>query len=148
MPSIIMITRDGMRATLGLATFEAPRQALFLQGPTGAPRASSDETARGVDPDIQPLLEAAHTRGRETMVGRVMVHHHVPRTGRVLRARGRDAADTALTTPFGMPQPASVTVWTNAISEAGRRPRRSSPQDSVIYGCKEDVLCRDGPQSA
>ena len=32
-----MITRYGMSDALGLATFEAPRQALFLQVPTGAP---------------------------------------------------------------------------------------------------------------
>ena len=41
-----MITRYGMSDALGLATFEAPRQALFLQVPTGsAPREYSEETA-------------------------------------------------------------------------------------------------------
>ena len=58
----------------------------------------------------------------------------VLRVGRVLMARGRDAADTALTTTFGVHHLASFTVWTNEISEAGLRQSRSSPQDSVISG--------------
>jgi cell division protease FtsH len=62
-----MITRYGMSDALGLATFEAPRQALFLQVPTGAPREYSEETARVIDAEIQTLLEAAHTRVRETL---------------------------------------------------------------------------------
>jgi cell division protease FtsH len=62
-----MITRYGMSEALGLATFEAPRQALFLQVPTGAPREYSEETARVIDAEIQQLLEAAHTRVRETL---------------------------------------------------------------------------------
>jgi len=50
--------------------------------------------------------------------------HNIPRLGRVLVARGRDAADTALTTTFGVPQLTSFTVWTDAISEAAfRQPR-------------------------
>jgi hypothetical protein len=39
-----MIIRYGMSEALGLGTFEAPRQALFLQVPTGTPRAHSNET--------------------------------------------------------------------------------------------------------
>jgi cell division protease FtsH len=62
-----MITRYGMSETLGLATFEAPRQALFLQVPTGAPKEYSDETARVIDAEIQQLLEAAHLRVRATL---------------------------------------------------------------------------------
>ena len=62
-----MITRYGMSDALGLATFEASRQALFLQVPTGAPREYSEETARVIDAEIQQLLEAAHTRVRETL---------------------------------------------------------------------------------
>jgi transglutaminase-like putative cysteine protease len=50
--------------------------------------------------------------------------HNVPRIGRVLMARGRDAADTALTTTFGMNQLASFTVWTDEVSdEALRQPQ-------------------------
>ena len=62
-----MITRYGMSDALGLATFEAPRQALFLAVPTGAPREYSEETARVIDAEIQTLLEAAHTRVRATL---------------------------------------------------------------------------------
>jgi len=42
--------------------------------------------------------------------------HNVPRIGRVLMARGRDAADTALTTTFGYNQLASFKVWTDQVS--------------------------------
>ena len=41
--------------------------------------------------------------------------HNVPRIGRVLMARGRDAADVALTTTFGINQLQSLTVWTDEI---------------------------------
>jgi transglutaminase-like putative cysteine protease len=42
--------------------------------------------------------------------------NNVPRIGRVLMARGRDAADAALTTTFGVSQLESFTVWTNSVS--------------------------------
>jgi transglutaminase-like putative cysteine protease len=42
--------------------------------------------------------------------------HNVPRIGRILMARGRDAADTALTTTFGYNQLASFKVWTDEVS--------------------------------
>ena len=52
--------------------------------------------------------------------------HNVPRIGRILRARGRDAADTALTTTFGVHQLVSFTVWTDEVSEeALRQPQYS-----------------------
>jgi hypothetical protein len=35
--------------------------------PTGAPREYSEATARGIDAEIQQLLEAAHTRVRVTL---------------------------------------------------------------------------------
>ena len=43
--------------------------------------------------------------------------HNVPRVGRVLMARGRDAADTALTTTFGANQLELFNVWTNQVPE-------------------------------
>ena len=55
--------------------------------------------------------------------------HNVPRIGRVLIARGRDAADTALTTTFGVHQLASFTVWTDEVSEEALR----QPQDSSRF---------------
>jgi transglutaminase-like putative cysteine protease len=52
--------------------------------------------------------------------------HNVPRIGRILMARGRDAADTALTTTFGVHQFVSFTVWTDEVSEeALRQPQYS-----------------------
>jgi len=44
--------------------------------------------------------------------------NNVPRIGRVLMARGRDAADVALTTTFGVNQLESFKVWTNEVTEA------------------------------
>jgi cell division protease FtsH len=81
-----MITRYGMSEVLGLATFEAPRQALFLQVPTGASQEYSEETARVIDAEIQQLLEAAHARARTTLtakrallesLGKMLITHEV-----------------------------------------------------------------------
>jgi transglutaminase-like putative cysteine protease len=47
--------------------------------------------------------------------------HNVSRIGRVLMARGRDAADAALTTTFGVNQLASFTVWADEVSEEALR---------------------------
>ena len=44
--------------------------------------------------------------------------NNVPRIGRVLMARGRDAADVALTTTFGLSRPDEFTVWADQISQA------------------------------
>jgi transglutaminase-like putative cysteine protease len=44
--------------------------------------------------------------------------NHIPRIGRILMARGRDAADTALTTTFGTNQLQSFKVWTNEVPHA------------------------------
>ena len=42
--------------------------------------------------------------------------HNIPRIGRVLMARGRDAADAALTTSFGPNQLEKFTVWTQEVT--------------------------------
>lgn len=44
-----------------------------------------------------------------------------PRVGRILMARGRDAADTALTTTFGRHVLENFTIWTYEISEEQAR---------------------------
>ena len=50
--------------------------------------------------------------------------NNVPRIGRVLMARGRDATDAALTTTFGSNQLESFKVWADEIPDAGlRQPR-------------------------
>jgi transglutaminase-like putative cysteine protease len=41
--------------------------------------------------------------------------NNVPRIGRILMARGRDAADVALTTTFGVNQLRSFRVWTDEV---------------------------------
>jgi len=62
-----MITRYGMSETLGLVTFEEPRQALFLGVPSGEPKEYSERTAEAIDAEIQQMLTAAHTRVRATL---------------------------------------------------------------------------------
>ena len=42
--------------------------------------------------------------------------NNIPRVGRILMARGRDAADVALTTTFGRNQLSSFRVWTDVVS--------------------------------
>lgn len=42
--------------------------------------------------------------------------NNVPRIGRVLMARGRDAADVAMTTTFGVNQLQSFKVWTDEVT--------------------------------
>ena len=59
-----------MSEALGLATFEAPRQPLFLNVPSMAPREYSEETARRIDAEIEQLLKAAHGRVRETLAAK------------------------------------------------------------------------------
>ena len=41
--------------------------------------------------------------------------NNTPRIGRILMARGRDAADVALTTTFGVNQLPSFQVWTDEV---------------------------------
>ena len=65
-----MVARYGMSEALGLATFEAPRPALFLNVPSMAQREYSEDTARRIDAEIEKLLEAAHGRVRETLTAK------------------------------------------------------------------------------
>ncbi|HEX3375656.1 MAG TPA: transglutaminase family protein, partial [Candidatus Acidoferrales bacterium] len=44
--------------------------------------------------------------------------HNNPRIGRVLMATGRDAADVAITTSFGMAELANFTVVTDEVNDA------------------------------
>src|SRR5437660_313942 len=65
-----MITQYVMSETLGLATFEQPRQALFLPVPSGQPKDYSERTAEAIDAEIQQMLNAAHGRVRATLGAR------------------------------------------------------------------------------
>ena len=62
-----MVTQYGMSDALGLGTFERPRQALFLRGPSVSEREYSADTARVIDDEMRKLLEAARQRVRETL---------------------------------------------------------------------------------
>jgi cell division protease FtsH len=62
-----MVTRYGMSEKLGLATFEKPRQPLFLNVPLGGEREYSEATAQTIDAEIEHLLDAAHGRVLQTL---------------------------------------------------------------------------------
>jgi cell division protease FtsH len=65
-----MITRYGMSEQLGLATYEAPRQAMFLGVDGRGEKEYSEDTARAIDAEIRTLLEASHGRVRQTLTAR------------------------------------------------------------------------------
>ncbi|MEE7547214.1 transglutaminase family protein, partial [Xanthomonas sp. Kuri4-1] len=53
--------------------------------------------------------------------------HNLPRIGRVLMARGRDAADVALSNTFGYNTLESFVVWTEECATATLDPRPAAP---------------------
>ena len=59
-----------LRTELGLGTFERPRQALFLNGPSATEREYSEDTARMIDLEVRTLLQAGHDRVRETLTAK------------------------------------------------------------------------------
>lgn len=65
-----MVARYGMSEGLGLAAFEVPRQALFLQVPGAGGREYSERTAAAIDDEVQALLQAAHDRARQSLTTR------------------------------------------------------------------------------
>jgi cell division protease FtsH len=62
-----MVTQYGMSDELGLGTFERPRTALYLNGPSSGEREYSEDTARMIDVEVRRLLEAAHVRVQTTL---------------------------------------------------------------------------------
>jgi cell division protease FtsH len=89
-----MITRYGMSEALGLATFEKPRQALFLQVTSDGAKEYSEGTAQRIDTEIQQLLEASHARVRETLtakrgvleaLAKLLIEHEVVDRGTLTR---------------------------------------------------------------
>jgi cell division protease FtsH len=63
-----MVAQYSMSEALGLATFEAPRQA-FLETGGSAARDYSEATAQAIDAEVASILSAAHTRVRKTLTG-------------------------------------------------------------------------------
>ena len=72
----------------------------------------------GVPPDQNPMDFSAWF---EVFLGGQWhtfdARNNKPRIGRILMARGRDAADVALTTTFGKHLLENFTIWTYEISE-------------------------------
>ncbi len=97
-----MIARYGMSERLGLATFEPPRQALFLNVPSMAQREYSEETARRIDDEIRKLLEAAHGRVRETLAAKREVLTSLAKLLIEKEVVGRDDLDALLQVHGGL----------------------------------------------
>jgi len=94
-----MIMRYGMSDTLGLATFEASRPALFMPGPSGAPKEYSEETARVIDAEIHQLLDASHARVRETLLAQRALLEALATLLMQHEVVDRNALDRLLATP-------------------------------------------------
>jgi cell division protease FtsH len=62
-----MVTRFGMVEAVGLATYEAPRRALFLDVPVASAREYSEATASMIDDEVRKLLAGARLRVQETL---------------------------------------------------------------------------------
>ncbi|SIN94626.1 Transglutaminase-like enzyme, putative cysteine protease [Singulisphaera sp. GP187] len=62
--------------------------------------------------------------------------HNIPRIGRVVMARGRDAVDVALTTSFGANTLESFTVWTDEVKE----PELSPPAQALIRAAADRIV--------
>jgi len=100
-------------------TYTAGDQILFARGTvcSGAAFKPVGNGAVGVPPPYGPMdfagwFEAYLEGGWFTFDPR----NNVPRIGRVLIARGRDAADVALTTTFGPNTLSGFRVWTDEVS--------------------------------
>ena len=64
-----MVTHYGMSESLGLATFEEPRSAMFLDLPMQQQRAEySERTAQAIDDEIRKHLAEARERVRATLI--------------------------------------------------------------------------------
>jgi transglutaminase-like putative cysteine protease len=66
--------------------------------------------------------------------------HNEPRIGRVLMARGRDAADAALTTTFGSNHLSSFKVWTDEVPETPKRKPVLGRKDTRLAKSKSPAV--------
>lgn len=123
-----MITRYGMSDALGLATFEAPRQALFLQVPSGAACEYSDDTARAIDAEIQNFMEAAHARVRETLTAQ---RGHLEALGQLLIAQ-EVVERAALTRLLGTAEPESSPAESPSPAPAETVTQRETSSSAVV----------------
>jgi transglutaminase-like putative cysteine protease len=57
--------------------------------------------------------------------------HNVPRIGRVVIGRGRDAVDVALTTQYGASRLHAMTVWADEVADTDSVPERDDDADEL-----------------
>ncbi len=121
-----MVTRYGLSPALGLAAFERPARALFLDIPAGGAVEYSDATARVIDSEIRRLLNEAHERVRLTLEGERAA---LERVAHVLITREViDRAEFLLAVHDGSRDGGSPDVPSR---EAAGVPTRGTPADSA-----------------
>lgn len=86
-----------MSDALGLATLEAPREALFLHVAWGGQKEYSEETGTRIDAEIREMLAAAHARVRETLTAKRPVLERLAKLLIDKEVVGREALTQLLT---------------------------------------------------
>jgi cell division protease FtsH len=77
--ALSMVTQYGMSETLGLRTFERPRQSAFLDMPALTRKEYSEEKASAIDAEVEKILERAHDKVRRLLTDRRDVLDEVAR---------------------------------------------------------------------
>jgi cell division protease FtsH len=118
-----MVTRYGMSDALGLATYEPPRQALFLDVGHAGEKEYSEDTARKVDTEVRSVLAAAHERVRATLeqhepalsaLARLLIEKEV--IDRVMLASVLEKVEAAVTrVPSGRAAAVALTVGPSTV---------------------------------
>ncbi len=65
-----MVTEYSMSDSLGLATYEHPRQSPFLPGGAASTKAYSEKKAAQIDDEVTRVIEEAHQRVRGILLAR------------------------------------------------------------------------------
>jgi cell division protease FtsH len=123
-----MVTHYGMSESLGLATFEEPRSAMFLDLPMQQPRAEySERTAQSIDDEIRKLLAEAHERVAQTLRAKRDKLDVLAKLLQEKEVVDRAVLDTLLSPTASTEPPLRKVAVVPTSLDAGSDPRRSTP---------------------